>query len=244
MSDSIQLPWPTFPEEFVIGELLQTSSEFQRFYREEREKIVRRIYWARDLTLPEGIDHRNTRIKSGKQIVQVIRLRRVPASVEDAFKIAHELEHSVLDAEGFPTTGFFDPRYESLSSALSSMVADLIVDSRLQKYGFNLRADYEAEVAESIRQLERFTRPSAGRLDRTRWIFNYVGNVLYWELLDTGEEHCEFQAWFDGKFPHSASRAKKLLARVKRIEYDTPEKQKRLFQEIIRRYKLEKILTV
>lgn len=63
MSDSIQLPWPTFPEEFVIGELLQTSSEFQRFYREEREKIVRRIYWARDLTLSEGIDHRNTRIK-------------------------------------------------------------------------------------------------------------------------------------------------------------------------------------
>jgi len=244
MSDSIHLSWPTFPEEFVIGELLQTASEFQRFYREERKKIVGRIYWAQDSTLPKGIDYRNTRIEAGEQIIQVILLRRVPASLEDAFKIAHELEHLVLDTEGFPSTGVFNPCYESLSSALNSMVADLIVDQRLQKYGFDLRADYEAEAAESLRQLERVPRPPAGRLDRTHWIFNYVAKVLYWELLDTREEHCGFQAWFDGKFPDTASRAKKLLARVKRVGYDTPEKQKRLFQEIIRRYKLERILRV
>jgi hypothetical protein len=250
VNESIRLPWPIHPEDLVISELLKSSREFQAFYQAERNKITGDVYWAHDQTMPEGIDYRSTRIvRAGKQIAQVIRLRQVPATIKDACKIAHELEHLVLDAEGFQCTHPLVPdthpsfrALELLSSSLNSMLIDPLVDSRLQGYGFDLRGEYEREVEEDIRQLSRFTRPPPGRLERTRWVFNYVDKLLYWEMLDSSGEQSEFQLWFDSRFPHIASRGKKLLARVKRTGYDTPENQSRLFQDIIRRYKLDDVL--
>lgn len=250
MNESLRLHWPTYPEDFVVSELLRYSREFQAFYQEERSKIVGDVYWAHDQTMPEGIDYRSTRfVRSGVQVAQVIRLRQVPVAVKDACKIAHELEHLVLDAEGFqhthPLIADIHPAFQAheiLSSALNSMLMDPLVDSRLQGYGFDLRVEHEREVEEDIRQLSRFTRPPSDHLARTHWMFNYVDKILYWEMLGSSEEHSKFQLWFDTRFPHIASRGKKLLARVKRIGYGTPQKQSQLFQDIIRRYKLSNIL--
>jgi hypothetical protein len=66
------------------------------------------------------------------------------------------LEHFVLDAEGFSSIGAVI-QYETLASAINSMVADLLVSARLAKFGFNLREDYEREIAEAKRQLERIS---------------------------------------------------------------------------------------
>jgi hypothetical protein len=243
MSDPVQLSWPTYPEEFVIRELLKSSEVFQAFYQVERRKISGDVYWAHDPTMPEGIDYRSTRIfRAGVQIAQVVRLRRVPAVIEDALKIAHELEHLVLHAEGFLGTHAISPNHETLSSALNSMLTDPLVDSRLRDHGFELRADYETELEEDIRQLSQFTGPPSQRLQRTSWMFNYVGKILYWEMLDTGEEHSKFQVWFDPRFPYIASRGKKLLLRVKRTGYDNPDKQSQIFQDIIKRYKLTGVI--
>lgn len=144
------IPWPTFPEDIVIGELLRSSKEFLTFYQRERGKIAGTVIWAQDLSLPKGIDYRSTRLPTG---AQVIRLRRVPASLEDTMKIAHELQHLVLDTEGFPLTGA-PPEFETVSSTLNSMVHDPLVDQRLKAYGFDLWHDYQSELMETFRQLK------------------------------------------------------------------------------------------
>lgn len=230
------IPWPTFPEEVVIGELLKSSKEFLAFYRAERTKIVEPVHWAQDLSLPVGIDYRSTILQTG---AQVIRLRRVPAILEDATKIAHELQHFALDAEGFARTGAMN-QFETISSALNSMVHDPLVNSRLQIYGFDLWDDYETELKESFRQLGATPNPPSNHLGRMHWIFNYVGKILDWELAcnkaDKGNN--EFQLWFDAQYPDIAKEAQNLLALVRDIGYDTPEKQTALFKKIIRRYDL------
>ena len=244
MDAPISLPWPDFPEDEVIGELLKSSERFQAFYHSERPKAGE-IHWVLDTNLPEGIRCRNTKARfGGPEMLTVIRLRRIPVPPENALWIAHEIEHSVLSCEGFPSVGSQYRKYETLSSSLGSMLHDPIVDSRLQSYGFDLQKDYEAELASEADQLRRYSMPPADHLERLRWIFNYVKNALYWELLITDEERNKFQAWFDERYPDIASRGKKLLSRVKRMGFDTPEKQTRLFQEIIRSYKLRDFLVV
>jgi hypothetical protein len=235
MNKPFKLPWPTFPESFVIDELLKSSQAFQDFYEAERNRIIQPIYWAKDASLPEGIDYRFSKFLTGES---VIRLRRVPALVQDACKVAHELEHVVIDIEGFPILRPATPEKENLSSAISSMIEDLLVNSRLQKYGFDLQNDYETEIEESKRQLSRFTTSPTNRLDRIHWMVIYVGYLLDWELLSVGKSSNEFKEWFDTRYPDIAGRGKKLLEMVKRIGYDNPEKQSKLYREIIRRYDL------
>lgn len=241
---SVTLPWPTFPEDLVISDLLKSSKEFQAFYQAERRKIVKPVCWAQDLSLPEGIDYRSTTLATNDQIVQVIRLRNIPVHVEEALKIAHELEHLILVEEGFPRTGVSSKNFETVSSTLNSMVADPLVSSRLQRYGFDLWEDYQREIKEDLRQLEKRPNIPLQRLDRLIWIFNYAGKMLDWELVGTSKGQNEFQVWFDSRYPEIAERGKKLIAMVKRIGYETPEKQTRLFKEIIRRHKLEGIVSV
>jgi hypothetical protein len=234
------VPWPTSPEDFVIGELLRSSKEFLAFYRAERGKIVKPVHWAQDLSLPPGVDYRCTKLQTG---AQVIRLRRVPAILADAMKIAHELQHLILDSEGFPCTGA-KAQFETMSSALNSMVHDPLVDSRLQTYSFDLWDDYETELKETFRQLRANPTSPSDHLGRMHWIFNYVGKVLYWELTSSkaDKDNNKFQLWFDARYPDVAKEALKLLALVRNIGYDTPEKQTALFEEIIRKYNLDGVV--
>lgn len=235
-----RIPWRTFPEDFVIGELLKSSKEFQAFYEAERKKILQPIHWAEDQSLPEGIDYRVTRNQAG---TQVIRLRHVPSRLGDASKIAHELGHLVLHSEGFPDTGA-DARFETVSSALNSMVHDPLVDSRLQPYGFDLRADYVREVEETFRQLESLPDPPSDHPGKMHWVFNYVGKVLDWELVSDEDDGAssEFELWFDARYPEVGKDAKDLLALVKSFGYETPGKMAELFKEIIQRYELRDIV--
>ena len=237
---SDKIPSPTFPEDFVISELLKSSPEFVAFYGAERRTITKPVYWVRDQSMPEGIDYRSTRLPNG---TQVIRLRRIPAILEDALKIAHELQHFVLDTEGFVTTG--SARYENISSSLNSMVHDPLVNSRLQVYGFDLRQDYETEVRESIRQLSNVPKSPVNPLDRVHWIFNYVSKILEWEVChETNKDRNEFVLWFDEQYPDIAQEAKDLLMLVRDIGYDTPTKQIALFKRIIEKYNLKNVVSM
>ena len=139
MIKHLDVRWRIYPEAYVVGELLKSSKEFRAFYQERRKRIVEELHWAHDPALPAGIDYRHSSTASGRGTAHYIRLRRIPALVEDACKVAHELEHAVLAAEGFPATGSRPP--ENLSSALNSMLADPIANGRLRTYGFDLRAD-------------------------------------------------------------------------------------------------------
>ena len=241
------IPWPTFPEEQVVGGLLQSCPEFRAFYDAERGKVEDPLYWVEDESLRQGIDFRVTRLGSESQMIQVIRLRRVFPRLSDAFKIAHEIEHLVLDQEGFPNTypRVQDESVDYLSSALNSMVHDPIVNSRLRGYGLDPREDYENEKAESRRQLSGESAPTA-RIVRLHWIVNYVADILEWQVaydspsLDGGE----FKRWFDERFSEIADQGRTLLALVVAKGYDTPDKQRNLFAEVIDTYRLERLIAV
>lgn len=235
--------WTCFPEEFVICELLRSSKEFLVFYQAERRKIVKPIFWVQESSLPRGIDYRTTRLETGELF---IRLKRVPAIIEDAVSIAHELQHFILDTENFPLVGFENPQFETISSALSSMVHDPLVDSRLKIYGFDLWKKYQKEVRDTIRQFRGGKIYPKDDLARKIWIFNYVSKILDWELvcnMSRGSDN-EYQLLFNNLYPDIAKEGQKLLKLVNNIGYDTPEKQTALFKEIIQIYNLETILKI
>jgi len=239
---NVQLPWPIFPEEEVLAKLLKSSKEFSAFYKEEREKFKEPLLWAQDITLAEGINGRATTITSSLNSsgpeVHVIRLRRIPARIEDSFLVAHELGHFLLIAEGYPLVG--SVANERLSSLVTTLVHDPLVDARLKKYGFDLRPAYRAEVEESRRQLVKRPRSPTDRLTRIAFMLTHVGNLLHWELLGEDDQCNEFKRWFEERYPDIASMGAKLLIRVKKVGYDTPEKQTLLFREIIYRHRIDK----
>ena len=235
--------WPTFPEEVVVGGLLESSEQFRAFYQDQRGKIIEPLHWAQDLSLPEGIDYRCTRFSTGER---VIRLRRVPPTLGDAMSVAHELQHVILDSEGFPKIASKDWQYETVASTLNSMVHDPLVDSQLQKYGLDLQEKLRKEEREDIRQLEALPDAPTNHLGKMHWMFNYVGKILDWELASEKAESTvgEFQSWFDARYPDVAAEGQELLDLVKSVGFDTPEKMSTLFDEIIRRYKLGVFLFV
>lgn len=234
MNNKRTLPWPEYPEKDVINEVLHSSKDFKTFYETERSKITQPVFWVKDDSLPEGINYRYSQLKTGED---VIRLRRVPAVSEDAIKIAHELTHIVIGTEGFPILSPVRPEYENLSSAIHSMVDDLLVNSRLREYGFDIESDYRKEMEKTKRQLANAPKPS-GRYGKILWIVNYASHLLDWLLISGGKDRSEFEVWFDSKYPDIAARGKRLFKLVNKIGFDTPEKQYKLFKKIKLQYLL------
>ena len=89
-------PWKIFSEEIVLNDLLKGSKEFDAYFHSQRNKITYPILWAHDPSLPAGIDFSCTRIRNGQKY---IRLRIIPPTISDAAKVAHEIEHLILDGE-------------------------------------------------------------------------------------------------------------------------------------------------
>ncbi len=233
------LQWPVFPEQFVLKDLLTSSKLFKKFYEAERPKITNQLSWAQDNSLSVGINGSSTRLSDGKL---VIRLRRIPATLDDARLIAHELTHFLIDLEGFPHTGA-SARFANLSSTLNSMVHDPLVDFKLKERGFNIVDGFEEETKENLRQLKKKHSSPTDYLDKIHWIFNYAGYVLGREVVYQNEEKKdEFRSWFDERFPDIGKEANILLGKIKHFGFDTPEKQVMLFKGIINEYDLEKYL--
>jgi hypothetical protein len=230
------IPWPTFDEAFVISSIVDSSIEFRTYYSAERVGIPGSVYWARDDSLPPGIDYRSTTLPAGQQ---VIRLRRVPAVPSDALKIAHELHHLVLIAQGFPSTGG-PVGSETVSSSLNSMLHDPLVNRALRQYGFDLMHDYRTEVRSTLRQLRKQPREPQHHLGRVHWMLNYVGKALEWKVASADSDaHTDpFRPYFDARYPRLAKEARDLLALVQTLGYDTPAAQSSLFEAIIHTFHL------
>ena len=232
-----------FPEKFALGKLLKSSRNFQRFYSAERPKIQGEIHWIEDPSLPRGIKYRNTtyKIREGEEIRLIRSPLQFPIRSTDDMIIAHELMHIIIEREGFLSVGFRDQRFESLASSLSSMVNDLVVDKRLKLYDFDLKRNTKKETRENYRNLRNKTSPSE-MIDKLLWAFNYEGNVLNWYMVYEDEPNKEnhFKLWFDQEYSDIAQIGSEIDEIVARNGYETPEKTKALFQEIISQYDLNR----
>jgi hypothetical protein len=235
---SLPREWVPTTEAEALKRVLEMSPEFQGYYRAERSKIPFPIVWVRDERMPRGINFRVSRIDKGSERIYYVRLRTVPVSVGHAMNVAHELNHFIMRAEGFPTLGApAGTGLETLASSISSMIQDPMVNGRLVPYGFDLRADHEEEVEDSIRQMTTLPVPNT-KLDRLHWVVNMAGKVLDAELAGVAPDEDRFEAFVRSKFPHLVAQRDSLLRTVRRIGYATPMEQQRLFTEIMRRYKL------
>jgi len=238
------LPWKTYPEDFVIAELLQSSKEFFLFYQNERIKIINSVLWAHDLSLPIGINYRATKLDTGDF---VIRLKNIPPILKDAVKIAHELQHCVDDTKGFHHVGFRERKYENLSSALNSMIHDPNVNLNLRRYGFDLSQEYERELKETLYQLKAIPPEPTDHLGRVHWVINYAGHILERESSlnkEVAKMDNRFESWFEQNYPKVASEGRYLLELIRDIGFDTPQKQFILFNRVIQQYSLKRYITL
>lgn len=235
---SSTFPWPTFPEDIVVRELRRTSTEFRACYDSERPRIIGHVHWAHDPSLPKD----GAKASVSNTGILVIRLSRIPPASEDAVIVAHELVHLVLTQQ-FPSVMAFE-KHRAFGASLNSMLHDPLVEARLAAYGFDTRQKFEEERRNDIRQLERISQSPSDRLTRLEWAFNYVQNMLDWKALQVrGKDATNpFHPWFDSRYPDIAIEAKKLLALVERAGFDTPEKMRRLLEEIIETYQLSAIV--
>ena len=241
------LPWSTFPEAFVLRDLLSQSQLFHAYYHAERDKIGVEIAWAHGPKLPEGIDYRRTVLSSTAlaTAAHVIRLRCIPAVLADAMGVAHELQHFILDRESYPTVAA-SASLETLAAALASMLHDPIANARLRSYGFDLQRTYDLEAHESMRQLRSKPQAPSRTIDQIHWVFNYTAKLLDRDVLESAsvEAADAFQTWFERRYPSIAAEAHELYTMITTTGYTLPEKQLQLFHMIIQRYRLQQLVAV
>lgn len=232
-----------FSEETVIGELLANSGEFKSYYESRRNNIKRTVYWALDSSLDTGIEAIARRHETGEQIIL---LRRIPAQVTDAFIIAHELEHLVMDYEGFfsikSKVGY---EAETLALVFNGMIQDPIINSRLELFGFDLRKNYDQLSERAQEAFKNLREPSPDRIMRLEWTFQNVAFMLAYNVA--------YQTWPDkrwiktmkkSRYPELTKDVRELTQYILERGFDTPEKQRKLLSKIIDKYLLGELLAL
>jgi hypothetical protein len=234
------IPWPIFPEEKVVHGLLNDSQQFASYYKNQRDKILKPIIWVLDTSIKGDATVITERISKGSEVTQVVRMKRIPATIQDVRGLAHALEVYVMDSEGFPLTYVVDQKFGELSRTINQIIHTNTVDSRLTAYGFDPIEKYNRRVNKAYVELEKFRTSPSNALLRMKWIFNYAATIICREtaLKDTEVTEDEFLKLFDQRYPDIAAEGQELLAMIHNIGYDTPTEMKTVFKKIIQKYKL------
>jgi hypothetical protein len=179
-SQEFECPESSFTENYVVGDLRKSSVECEAFYQAERGKITGQVCWVKDGQIEElNAAELETSEVNGKTIA-VIHLREIPPSLDDAVTIAHELEHLVLNAEGFPITNA-TYEFKWLCLSLNELVSRPLINLRLQNFGLiDWCKSYDEQMEETLNGFKQ-TPSSYGptdRLTRIQWIFQYSDALL------------------------------------------------------------------
>ncbi len=219
----------TYPEKFVIGNLLNNSNEFKSFYQTEREKIKGQVYWAQSQLLA-GTAGMATPLADGNNVIV---LPIVPVPLEGAFTVAHEMGHLLRRwaDNNFGITGTDSKSFEH-ASFINSMIEDRLVDSILIRYGFDLKAEYESYLRKQMTE----TKSSTYFLDEIDALTGFTNFKLRCDLI--GEDFAtwrELETLLESKFPHLADGVNSLYCFVRENEKDihTSEKKKQLMRLIL-----------
>lgn len=234
--------WPIYDEHRVLSFLLGHSERFSRYYMARRPQLNVTLFWAMDTGLPPGIDHYVTCMEGNRA---VIRLRRIPPTIDDEFAIAHELQHLLVDEESFPVTAA-EEQYEYLSSTLNAVLHDPLANERLRAFGFDLAAHFLDEATRSQTSLtDNNGRPLPGPsnwVQQVHWTMNLLGLMLEHEAAFQTRQPSEFEVWFADCYPAVASEARRLLAMVHQIGYDTPAQCYEAFALLINELGLKEVV--
>lgn len=193
------------------------SAPFRKFYAEKRGQLQDFIV-VHDPNLPVGVRARITRTNNHPYL----RLRTIVCPLEDATLIAHELSHLIQDVQGFPhVSGMND---HPAAAALNSALQDPLVDSTLDEYGFDRRADLIAEIEENKRQLNTFRQAPSDPAGKAHWIANCLGHILNQHVLGAEPNESKFLEWFSSRYSQILADAHKVAEAVIATGFETPDK--------------------
>nr|WP_319375915.1 hypothetical protein [uncultured Methanoregula sp.] len=238
--------YPRYDETVLLRNFIEKYVPFQKFYSEERQKIKKYIVWrgqSDTLRLEPGIGannkiHRYTGLS-------IITLKNFPpTTIMDAHMIAHEMGHIIQYFEGMPalvSTG----QYEFIQRRIGGIFSDLVIDEKLEQYGFDVVDAYSKEYENSRKQITRMKERSLNSNNSIVTLFNYVDHLLsYNRFFNKTLRRPAFFLAFEVRCPSLAKEGRDLVSEIESKGYDTPEKIRTLYSGILRKYGLEDVISI
>jgi hypothetical protein len=242
-------------EDLILHDLIRLSVPFSNFYKSERGKMKRSLYWidntisSKELnfSLPRGHLARTFKCIDGSFLIV---LRDYPVRDDDASTVAHELAHIVLDSEGFSfveTTPNFrgETVFEGIAFSLNNLLQDPLVIISLHSYGFDLKKEYFDECEEAIGTLKSVKIEPDG-IRGIKFTIDYVKNLLENDQLHFYQyDPCKkYSILFEMIFPHIVSKAKELHHMINDANYRQISKSQAIYRMIIDYFRLSEFLQV
>jgi len=179
----------TYSIDDIVKPFISSSNAFKNFYKSEKSNIKDDLYWVKsNLEIEQKLGFRKGQMGKlyravGKnEIKRFIVLEEIPPSIKNDYLIAHETMHDIILNEGFPgvtprkPNPFSHEEYSKriqLASALSSMIHDMLCDSRLKKYGFFFDELYDIKIQGVIRSLDQFDCNRTDNLGKLFYVYQY-----------------------------------------------------------------------
>jgi len=240
----------TVAEATIVEELLKFS-EFEDFDRNRwkpRKKDIL-IDWKINSSC-DGFSFQGFDEISGKPF---IRLRKIPKTRDDAFLVAHEIEHIIRHfdkqylefAKSSVITKYKDEEIVDLSIRLGSFFDDPIVNSFLHDvYHFNPIHFYtKVKMPETVKSLNS-SGDLVDDLTRLKRALFYSQCALEWDSIEdkvTLRKWRELKRLYQMKRPIVKRMGEELYSMAKEDGYDTLEKQTALFDKIANKYTIDGI---
>jgi hypothetical protein len=225
--------------------------EFRRFYAEvyEPQKIRISVDWYVCNEIWENFRvyaFQGVGKNTGKDYVC---LEWLPVTPNDAFLVAHELEHIIRKYNGQQlsiSTMSSLSKAKDIATSIGSMFDDPLVNCFLQeKYNFDPAYHYtEIELHDCFNEVGEIVTEPTNDIIRMLHIFFYANQLLRWDSIkDTTaiQKWVEYQRFLRSKWQSIAESGEELYDIVKKYGYDTPEKQRRLFNKIAYKYTINGI---
>jgi len=241
ISPTPNLPGPEFPENEVVGGLLETSSQFKSFYQDVRGNITQTIRWVLDKDLKDTAYTRFVFDQEGRVIPLYIVLPRIPPNPEDDFIVAHELAAFLVVNEGYPLAYTLkpEPSLHNLCTMLNDIFLTPLRDSMLERYGFDLERNYSSYTKLFYRQNVNFSCkpeiPGIFDSNTLSMAFAYAKYTIYWEQLlhEAGTRDIEFKSWYEEYCPSALNDGEELFKMIQDIGWDKPNDVKRFLDWVI-----------
>lgn len=247
----------TYSKADIVKPFISSSNSFKNFYKNEKSNIKDDLYWVksnleieRKLGFRKGQMGKLYRAIGKNEIKRFIVLEEIPPSIKNDYLIAHEIMHDIILNEGFPGVAPlkpnpFSPEEHSkriqLASSLTSMIHDMLCDSRLKKYGFFFDELYEIKIQGVLRSLDQLACNRTDNFGKLFYVYQYCLTNLQNSLNVNNKENILgiYKQQYAMKYPEITHEGNDLLELINDIGYDTPSKLTTLYQEIIKKHKLE-----
>ncbi len=236
-------------ENDVMSQILQFDS-FSNFYYLEYapRKETTTINWyldpircyASNLYAYQGEDRR-----TGDPLIG---LRRLPATHDEAFMVAHEMEHvfrkldklSLLIRPKQSVVEYSVDALRDLACRIGSMFDDPLIDSNLQdQYLFDVAYHYSEDINRSLVILNTPSGNPQTDIDILKYRIYYATRLLQYDSikdLTALQKWQDYQKVFKSKLSEITKSGEELYHIVNEHGYDTIEKQRQIFNTIAYKY--------